>query len=71
VQDFIASYKSKLLDRIELFDVYRGTSLEKGKKSLAFNVFYRRDDRTLTESEANEVHEQIADEIRHHGWDLR
>jgi phenylalanyl-tRNA synthetase beta chain len=74
VQEYIASYKSnksKLLDRIELFDVYRGKSLDEGKKSLAFNVYYRRDDRTLTEKEANEVHERIADEIRSHGWNLR
>jgi phenylalanyl-tRNA synthetase beta chain len=71
VRDYIASFKSELLDRIELFDVYRGSSLEKGKKSLAFNVYYRRDDRTLTEKEANEVHEQIADAIRRNGWSLR
>ena len=71
VQEYIGSYKSKLLDRVELFDVYRGKSLDKGKKSLAFNVYYRRDDRTLTEKEANEVHERIADEIRNQGWDLR
>jgi phenylalanyl-tRNA synthetase beta chain len=73
VREYISSFKStsKLLDRIELFDVYRGKSLEQGKKSLAFNVYYRRDDRTLTEKEANEVHEQIAEEIRKHGWSLR
>jgi phenylalanyl-tRNA synthetase beta chain len=71
VQDFIESFTSELLDRVTLFDVYRGSPLEKGKKSLAFNVSYRRQDRTLTEEEANKVHEKIALEIRKHGWDLR
>jgi phenylalanyl-tRNA synthetase beta chain len=71
VYEFIGSSKSKLIDRVTLFDVYRGKSLDEGKKSLAFNVYYRRDDRTLTEKEANEVHEHIADAIRKHGWDLR
>lgn len=71
VHEFISAYKSKLIDRVTLFDVYRGKSLDEGKKSLAFNVYYRREDRTLTEKEANEVHERIADAIRKHGWDLR
>jgi phenylalanyl-tRNA synthetase beta chain len=71
VQDFIESFTSELLDGVTLFDVYRGSPLAKGKKSLAFNVFYRRQDRTLTEEEANKVHEQIALKIRKHGWDLR
>jgi phenylalanyl-tRNA synthetase beta chain len=71
VQDFIGSFTSKLLDRVTLFDVYRGSPLEEGKKSLAFNVSYRRQDRTLTEEEAIKVHEQIARKIREHGWDLR
>jgi phenylalanyl-tRNA synthetase beta chain len=71
VQDFIGSFTSELIDRVTLFDVYRGKPLDKGKKSLAFNVYYRRNDRTLTEKEANEVHERIAQKIRDHGWDLR
>ena len=60
-----------LIERVELFDIYRGKPLPKGKKNLAFNVYYRRDDRTLTEKEANVVHEDIAKKIREHGWDLR
>jgi phenylalanyl-tRNA synthetase beta chain len=71
VHRFIAAHESELIDRVELFDVYRGKPLESGKKSLAFNVYYRMHDRTLTEKEANEVHERIADEIRKNGWDLR
>jgi phenylalanyl-tRNA synthetase beta chain len=71
VQDLISSFASELIERVRLFDVYRGKPLEEGKKSLAFNVYYRRQDRTLTEEEANEVHERIAQKIRDHGWDLR
>ena len=79
VMDFIGSSATddrkgsshSLLDRVELFDIYRGKPLPEGKKNLAFNVFYRRDDRTLTEKEANVVHEDIAKRIRKHGWELR
>ena len=71
VQSFIESFQSELIGRVEIFDVYRGKPLDEGMKSLAFNVYYRRHDRTLTEREANEVHERIARKIREHGWDLR
>jgi phenylalanyl-tRNA synthetase beta chain len=78
VMDFIGSCvperegsSNSLLDRVELFDIYRGKPLPEGKKNLAFNVFYRRGDRTLTEKEANVVHEDIAKRIRKHGWELR
>ncbi len=71
VQDFISSYSSKLIEKVELFDIYRGKPLPSSKKNLAFNVYYRRKDRTLTEKEANEVHEDIARKIRKHGWELR
>jgi phenylalanyl-tRNA synthetase beta chain len=56
---------------VQLFDIYRGKPLDSGKKSLAFNVYYRRYDRTLTENEANIIHEEIARKIREHGWELR
>jgi phenylalanyl-tRNA synthetase beta chain len=71
VREFIASYDSDLIEQVELFDIYRGKSLPDGKKNLAFNVFYRRKDRTLTEKEAKVVHEEIARRVRKHGWGLR
>jgi phenylalanyl-tRNA synthetase beta chain len=71
VQDFISSYDSALIEKVELFDIYRGKSLPEGSKNLAFNIYYRRKDRTLTEKEANEIHEDIAKRIREHGWELR
>lgn len=71
VKDFIMKHRFGLIDRIEPFDIYRGKPLPDGRKSLAFNVYYRAEDRTLTEEEAEEVHERIAKRIREHGWDLR
>ena len=71
VRDFISTYSSYLIEKVELFDIYRGKPLPEGKKNLAFNVCYRKKDRTLTEKEANEIHEAIAKRIREHGWELR
>jgi len=71
VRQFILDYDSDIMEDVKLFDIYRGSSLPEGKKNLAFNVYYRLVDRTLTETEANVVHEEIARKIRKHGWELR
>jgi phenylalanyl-tRNA synthetase beta subunit len=60
-----------LLRRVELFDVYRGKPLPEGKKSLAFNLAYGSDERTLTDEEVKGVHDAIVSRIRGRGWDLR
>ncbi|MGP9487842.1 phenylalanine--tRNA ligase subunit beta [Glutamicibacter sp. AOP33-2CA-4] len=44
-----------LLEDIALFDVYQGKGIEDGKKSLAFGLRFRSEDRTLTADEASEA----------------
>ncbi|WLP90551.1 phenylalanine--tRNA ligase subunit beta [Gordonia sp. NB41Y] len=43
----------ELLEAIELFDVFTGSQVGEGRKSLTFALRFRADDRTLTEDEAN------------------
>ncbi|RKO23170.1 phenylalanine--tRNA ligase subunit beta [Pseudarthrobacter phenanthrenivorans] len=43
----------ELLEDVALFDVYAGKGIEEGKKSLAFGLRFRADDRTLTADEAS------------------
>ncbi|TQS90655.1 phenylalanine--tRNA ligase subunit beta [Arthrobacter sp. TS-15] len=45
----------QLLEDVALFDVYAGPGIEEGKKSLAFGLRFRADDRTLTADEASEA----------------
>ncbi|HET8795532.1 MAG TPA: phenylalanine--tRNA ligase subunit beta, partial [Arthrobacter sp.] len=42
-----------LLEDVCLFDVYSGTGIEDGRKSLAFSLRFRATDRTLTADEAS------------------
>jgi phenylalanyl-tRNA synthetase beta chain len=48
-----------LLRAVRLFDVYTGGSIPEGHKSLAYNLTYQADDRTLTDKEVAKVHQRI------------
>ena len=42
-----------LLKEVALFDIYRGKGIPEGKKSVAFNLVLRSDERSLTAEEAD------------------
>ena len=46
------SFCGKYLEQVELFDVYQGKGIAEGKKSVAFNLTLRAEDRSLTGEEA-------------------
>ncbi len=48
-----------LLEEASMFDVYRGTQLGEGKKSVAFAMRFRASDRTLTDDEVGKAFEKI------------
>ncbi len=52
-----------LLVRLELFDVYRGSGMEQGSRSLAYRLRFQADDRTLTDAEVAEVRERCVAEV--------
>ena len=56
--------RNKILEAVALFDIYRGSSIATGKKSLAYSLTYRADDRTLTDAEVNSAHEQLKRQLQ-------
>ena len=54
-EDVITAAAGKLLQNIRLFDIYRGTGVAEGKKSMAFSLELRADDRTLTDADSEGV----------------
>jgi phenylalanyl-tRNA synthetase beta chain len=52
------------LEKIELFDIFRGSSIPSGKKSLAYSLTFRAADRTLTDVEVNAAHEQLKRQLQ-------
>ncbi len=47
------------VEAVEVFDVYRGTGLPEGKKSVAFALSFRSAERTLTDDEVNAAFAKI------------
>ena len=54
-EDVITASAGKLLRGVKLFDIYRGVGIPEGKKSLAFSLELRADDRTLTDTDSETV----------------
>ena len=55
VENVICSAAGKLLRKVRLFDIYRGAGIAEGKKSLAFALELRSDERTLTDEDSEKV----------------
>ena len=54
-ENVINASAGKLLRGVKLFDIYRGTGVPEGKKSMAFSLELRADDRTLTDTDSEQV----------------
>ena len=52
---------SDLLTNLELFDVYQGEGIEKGKKSLALGLTFQATSSTLKDEEVETIMENVID----------
>lgn len=60
------------VEQVTPFDLYRGTGLPEGRKSLAFSLVFRSPSRTLTDDEVNAVFQKTQDEVvKATGWQIR
>jgi len=64
LEEVIRKGAKGLLKEAALFDVYRGKGVDEGKKSVAFNLILRADDRSLTAEEADEDVKSILDALK-------
>ena len=55
VENVITASAGKLLRGVKLFDIYRGVGVPEGKKSMAFSLELRADDRTLTDTDSEQA----------------
>ncbi|OON97854.1 MAG: hypothetical protein ATN32_05185 [Candidatus Epulonipiscium fishelsonii] len=59
IEKLIKQRSGKFLESIELFDVYKGEQIEEGYKSVAYNLVFRAEDKTLTDKEVQKVMNKI------------
>jgi len=64
VVETIWNFKQPFIDEVNLFDVYRGSPVPDGKKSVSYRIRYQASDRTLTDEEVNRYHEKVISRLR-------
>ena len=64
VENTITAAAGKLLRGVKLFDIYRGVGVAEGKKSMAFSLELRADDRTLTDTDSEAVMTKILSALK-------
>ncbi|HEV8722689.1 MAG TPA: phenylalanine--tRNA ligase subunit beta [Candidatus Binatia bacterium] len=63
IVSWIQNLGEALIEHVEVFDQYVGAPIPETKKSLAYKISYRAEDRTLTDSEINELHQSLVDRL--------
>jgi phenylalanyl-tRNA synthetase beta chain len=64
VQNAVKQAKPANLEKMELFDVFRGKNVPPGLKSVACAFTYRHAERTLTDAEVNAAHEKLVAQLK-------
>lgn len=64
VADAIRAGAGALLNKLELFDIYRGSAIESGQKSLAYRVTVSAPDRMLEEKEIERIRKRIEGQLK-------
>jgi phenylalanyl-tRNA synthetase beta chain len=52
------------LTSVDLFDIYEGEAIGTNKRSLAYSLVYRSAERTLTDDEANSMHDRVKSALK-------
>ncbi len=63
IYDVIKEEARGLVRSVDAFDLYKGQQIQEGKKSLAYTIEYRSDERTLNDKEVNEIHKKVQDAL--------
>ena len=71
IYNVIESVNSKLITKVELFDLYVGAELLVGKKSLASTITYSDKQKTLTDEEVTAVHDKVLSALTEYGAIIR
>ncbi|MDY2596364.1 MAG: phenylalanine--tRNA ligase subunit beta [Oliverpabstia sp.] len=71
IEHMIAQRGGKILEHYELFDIYEGSQIQAGFKSVAYSITFRSKDKTLEESEVSAAMKKILNGLESMGIELR
>ena len=69
--DIIKKSGGKLLETVSIFDIYEGSQIPEGQKSVAFNITLRSPDATLTDEQIETVMNKVINKLSAAGAELR
>ncbi len=71
IEEVLEDKGGKHLESYELFDVYEGSQIKSGYKSLAYSLVFRSKEKTLEEAEVSAAMKRILDALEKMGIELR
>lgn len=71
IEQVIEQRGGKLLESYALFDIYEGSQIKEGYKSVAYSITFRAKDRTLEESDVSGAMKKILNGLEQMGIELR
>lgn len=71
VESIIREKGGKILESLELFDIYEGSQIKEGFKSVAYSITFRDKTRTLEDKDVNDVMAKILSALEKLGIELR
>ncbi|MCM1187598.1 MAG: phenylalanine--tRNA ligase subunit beta [Lachnoclostridium sp.] len=71
IERLIEQRGGKILESYELFDIYEGSQIKEGYKSIAYSLTFRAKDRTLEENDITTVMKKILNGLEQMGIELR
>ena len=71
IEKAIRKASGNVLEKVTLFDVYKGKQIEEGKKSISYSISMRSHDGTLTDEQADSVMKKVLKALKEIGAELR
>lgn len=71
IEEILVQRGGKILESYQLFDIYEGSQIKDGFKSMAYSVVFRAHDKTLEEAEITKVMKKILNGLTGLGIELR
>ena len=71
IEKILAQRGGKILESYSLFDIYEGTQIKEGYKSIAYTLTFRAKDKTLEDAEITAAMKKILNGLEQLGIELR